>query len=55
MELNGTVIIIVIVLAAGLIVFLIRRNQKDQKEMEQELNATDKAGESESNDEEERG
>ena len=38
MELNLPVIIIVSIAALALIIFLIRRNQKDEKEFEKQLN-----------------
>ncbi|MFA6059498.1 MAG: hypothetical protein WC756_14925 [Taibaiella sp.] len=38
---NNLVIILVLLAAIGLIVFLIKRNQKDKKEFEDEVNHPD--------------
>lgn len=41
MELNYLIIIPVIIIIAALVIFLIRRNRKDENELEQRLNKPD--------------
>ena len=52
MEINWLIIIVVAVGAIALIFFLIKKNRKDEKEVEKELNYFDKSDESETNDKE---
>lgn len=42
MDINWPIVIIVAVAALALVVFLIRRNQKDEKNMEETMNQVDK-------------
>ena len=41
MEINYLVVVPVLILVIALILFLIRRNRKDQKKLEQELNESE--------------